>query len=340
MKNRFTFVLGVIIVLVLAAYTVFFQVRYDEVAVLTTFDRATPPKYNTEGDRATNADGSPQAVGTLARNPDGTLIEPGSLRDRPGLYFRMFYPFQKVQYYSRRVQLLEGPLQEYQTRDSFSVVIKTDLAWRIEDPHAFFVSLRNVDEARKQLQSLLSEMSGVLGKYDFNQLVNTDPSKLKLKQVQDDALAQVRKRLADSKTHYGITVENVGIRRLMVPERVTESVFNRMRATRDRLSQDAKSTGDAQASSIREEAESAKKTILAFAERRAQSIRAEGDRKAAASYKEFEKDEQFAIFLSQIESLRKMLAFRTTFILDATQIFSPLDHFNETWKPEGKSDNK
>lgn len=332
MKNRFTLVLGIIITLVLLAYMVFFQVRYDEVAVLTTFDRATPPLYNTPENRALNADGSPQDVGTLARHPDGTLIESGSLCDKPGLYPRWFYPIQKVHYYSRRVQLLEGQLQEFQTKDNFGVIIKTDLTWRIEDPHAFFTSLKDVDEARRQLQSLLSEMSGVVGRYNFNQIVNTDPSQLMLGRIEQEALTQVRKRLADNRTPFGIVVENVGIRRLMLPERVTENVFGRMKATRESLAEKAMATGRSQAQSIRDEAESDRRTILAFAEKRAQRIRDEGDRKAAESFKEFEKDEQFAIFLTQIESLKKMLKHRTTFVLDATQVFSPLERFNEEFK--------
>lgn len=313
MKNRFTVALGVIVALVLLAYMFCFQVRYDEVAVLTYFENATPPARTAEG--------------ALQRNADGSLVSPGSVCDKPGLYFRLPYPFNKVQYYSRRIQILEGQLQEFQTRDNFSVIIKIDLSWRIEDPNFFFLKLKDTTEARKQLQSFLSDVNGVIGRYNFEQLVNTDPSKLKLAEIEAEALAQIRKRLLNSE--YGIAVESVGIRRLMLPERVTDSVFGRMKATRETLAANARATGKSQAQSIRDEAESNKKTILAFAERRASYIRAEGERKAAESYSQYAKDQDFAIFLFQIESLKKMLAYRTTFVLDATQIFSPLDRFNQ-----------
>ena len=86
-----------------------FQVGYDEVAVLTTFDRAEAPQ----------------------RSAEGQIVAPGSLRTQPGLYFRLPWPIQKVYVYDKRLRLHESRLEQIQTEDNKSVVVSAYLAWRI-----------------------------------------------------------------------------------------------------------------------------------------------------------------------------------------------------------------
>lgn len=312
MKNRLTFLIGVLVVAVLLVYMFAFQVRYDEVAVVRTFDKAAPPAYKPDG--------------TLARNAEGLLESPGSVIETPGLYPKWPWPIQSVQTFSKRIQILDDPSEEQTTADGYSVIVKTYLAWRIQDPHAFAVSVKTLDEADKRFQPLLREIRGIIGRYRFDQLVNTDAGALKLAQIEQEALEALNQKLAQIQPSFGITVEHVGIRRVVLPERVTESVFARMRATRERLAADARYTGTAKAAAIRSDANSAQRTILSFAQSRADAIRAEGIRQAAASYKVFEQDQAFAIFLAQIESLKKMLAHNTTLVLDA---HGPLELFNK-----------
>lgn len=307
MKNRLTLLVAVIVVIFLLAYMFAFQVRYDEVAVLTTFDKATPPTYTADGKIDPN--------------------NPGSLKLEPGPYARLPWPIQKVYSYPRRLQVLEDQPEEKQTKDNFSVIVHSYVTWRIEDPHAFFVSLKNPDNARKQLHALLREVSGVIGKYRFDEMVNTDAQMLKLDAIEKDALEILRDRLAKTNPRYGIQIEHVGIRRIALPESTTSKVFDRMKATRDRLAANAKADGLARAAAIRAEANSAQKTILSFALYRAEVIRAEGDRQAAEYYKTFKDDEQFAVFLRQADALKKMLAHNTTFVIDSKDL-QPLGLFD------------
>ena len=67
-------------------------------------------------------------------------------------------------------------------------------------------------------------------------------------------------------------------------------------------------------------ANSASRRILAFAQRRAQAIRAKGDQEAAQYYSAFRQDEPLAIFLRRIQTLEKILPHNTTFVLDANQL--------------------
>lgn len=320
MKNKLTLMIGIVLVVILLAYMFTFQVRYDEVAVLTTFDKATPPQRD--------------AQGQLVLNDKGRPVDPGSLIYEPGLRFKAPWPLQKVYTYSRKIHLLEDQPEEIQTADGYAVIVKTYLAWRIEDPYAFFSSLEYVDAAEKQLSSYMRDIKSVITSYPFDALVNTDPSKMKLREIEEKAAQQLRERLSHANPPYGIAVEQVGIRRIVLPEETTEKVFERMRKTRERLAQRALSEGDAKAATITSEARSAQERILAFAERRAQAIRDEGDREAASYFANFQQDEDFAIFLRQIEALKEMLAHNSTFILDANNL-SVLELFKHGPTPAG-----
>src|SRR5687768_6368194 len=120
MKNRLTLVIGILVVLVLLAYMFMFQVRYDEVAVRTTFDRAEQDDVLNEGDT-----------------------------EEAGLKFRLPPPIQRVHTYPKRLQILDDPIEERLTKDNYSVLVRTYLAWKIDDPLAFFRTLKTVDNARR-----------------------------------------------------------------------------------------------------------------------------------------------------------------------------------------------
>jgi modulator of FtsH protease HflC len=291
MKNSFTILMGAVIAAALLSYMFLYQVRYDQVAVRTTFDKA----------------------------------DAGSVQTEPGLKFRLPWPIHKVTHYSKRLQLLEDTVEELQTADGKSVIVKTYLTWRIENPLDFYVTLKDPAEAQRQLSSRLREIRGLISRYRLDELVNLDKNVIKLGEIEDQAKATLEKSLAQS--GYGLKVESVGIYKIVLPESTTQKVFETMITTRERLSENALQEGQAQASAIRSEAESARERILAFAERRAQTIRSKGDREASKEYESFAANEDFAVFLRKVEALKKMLDHNTTFVLSADSL-GILDWFN------------
>jgi membrane protease subunit HflC len=295
MKHPFTFLVAGIIVVVLLAYMFCFQVRYDQVAILTTFDKATEP----------------------TRDAQGNIIDPGSLRLEPGLYRRWPWPIQQVTTYPKLLQVTEAPFEELQTADHYAVVMRVYVVWKIEDPLKFFVKLQNIRQAEDRLGSLIRELKSVISQRRFDELVNLDPTKLKFAEIEEQSRQQLQ--AAVDAQDYGISIQHVGIRKMVLPEKVTEKVFARMKKNREALAQQARSEGESRALGITSEAEAAKERILGFAQNRALAIRTEGDRAAAEYYSQFAKDQQLAIFLRQIEALKIMLPHNTTFILPAEQ---------------------
>jgi membrane protease subunit HflC len=292
-KNSFVILLGALLVALLLSHMFCYQVRYDQVAVRTTFDKA----------------------------------DESSVQETPGLKWRWPWPVNKVTLYSKRLQVLEDKIEELQTADGKSVIVRTYLTWRIADPLAFYVTLKDPAEAARQLSSRLREVRGLISTYRFDELVNTDRGRIKLAAIEGEAAAALDAAL--TKSGYGIKVESVGIHKIILPEATTLKVFETMIAARERLAENALQEGQAQASAIRSEASSARERILAFAERRAQAIRSQGDREAAGLYESFAKNEDFAIFLRKVEALKKMLDHNTTFVLSAESL-GILDWFSRS----------
>lgn len=295
MRNYTSLVIAAIIVVVLAFYMFVFQVNFDEHAVVTKWERADPPTYS----------------------EDGSILENGSLITEPGFYVKLPWPIQKVYDYPTKVQILEQEFTQVQTADNASVVLKTYVTWRIVEPYQFFVSLVNIDNARDTLSSQMQNLLGEFSKYRFDQMVNTDPDKLALKEIEDNATAQLKQRIAG--LNYGIQIEQVGVRRLILPESTTTEVFNRMRSTRERLAESAKQSGEGTATQIREDAKRISGQIVSFATAEASKIRAQGLQESAGIYTVFADNTELATFLRKVDTLKKMLP-GSTLILDANKL--------------------
>ncbi|QDU35306.1 Modulator of FtsH protease HflC [Poriferisphaera corsica] len=307
MKNPLTVIVAILVALILLTYMVCFTVRYDQVAVVTTFNQAKEPLRDVE-------------TGEIARDAAGNIVDPGSVIYEPGFNLRWPWPISNVQTYSKKIQLIEDVKQEVKTSDGHAVIVQMYLAWEIDDPYAFFRSMNNISKATDQLKALMSSFQGIISNYRFDQLVNLDEGNIQLRKIEEKCADDLRAQLAGIKPSYGIKVDKVGIRRLVLPEDITAKVFERMRTTRERLAQTARAEGTATAETIKKEAESIQQQILAFAKRRASSIRDEGDREAASYYNEFAKDTEFAKFLRRMQALKEMLPNNTQFILSADDV--------------------
>ncbi len=282
MRQSINILISVIIVAVLAAYMCTFTVRYDETAVRTVLEKA---------------------------GPDDLITEPGIRGMLP-------WPAGKVYKYPKKLQVLEDVDQQLQTRDNFSIVARAFVTWRVSDPYQFFQSVRDLNKAANDniKPTIPDVVSQVLGRYAFSDLVNTDPSRVKLPQIEQEITDTLAQRIAS--LNIGVTIEHVGLRRLVLPETVTEKVFESMRSTREALAKNAEQEGQARAQQITSEANSVRDRILAFANSTATAIRAEGQQEAARQFDVFAQDPELAVFLRKIDTLKQVLGNRTTYILD------------------------
>lgn len=229
-------------------------------------------------------------------------------------------PWETVWTVDNRIQCFDGNtgvIEEVFTKDGQNIIITTYICWRVskKEQERFMVKVNNLKQAQDELTALLrSHRNGVIGQYNFSDLINIDSSKLKIKEVEAKILQAIK---GEALTLYGIDVTAVGIKHIGFPESVTTKVFDRMRAEREAIAQDILSQGDAKAIEIKAEANRSRQETLAEAEKKAKGIRAAGDAEAAGYYAEFQKNPELASFLRRLDSLSKIMSDKkTTLVLD------------------------
>ena len=279
MKNISTTVFVLLIVVVLGFKFCSYQVRETESVLITRFGK-----------------------------PVSEVID-------PGFYGKWPDPIEKVHRFDSRLQVFEGQMEETTTKGGEPVIVTTYMNWRIAEPRKFFETVSNSKNAEKFLLSQLrNEQNAVIGKHLFSEFVNTDPEKIHFESIENELRAALKTSLMDK---YGIDVEMVGIKKFEISEKVTQEVFNRMRSDRKKKTERILSEGNAIAAQIKAEADKKKSKLLATAEARAKAIRGKGDADAAKYYKLLEEDPDLAMFLRDIEALKKILKERSTIVLGA-----------------------
>ena len=233
----------------------------------------------------------------------------------PGLYTKLPDPVQSVIRLNNRLRLYSLPQVEFLTQDKKNVVIESYATWRVTEPLLFYKSVRDAPGAEARLADILaSELGVALGRYDLSSLVTVDAADMQLPTM----MAQVAANVDGRTGQYGFTVTDVRLKLITYPEANQASVFQRMRAERERIARQLRSEGAEEAAKIRAGAETEAATIRAEAEREAQTIRGTADAEAIRIYAEaYGKDEEFYRFLRTLQSYGKFVDEGTTLILPA-----------------------
>ena len=276
MKNVWGIISILVVVGILGLAMCSFQVRQTETALVTRFGQ-----------------------------PVRTITE-------PGFQFRLPVGIEKVYKFDSRLQLLEGILEETTTAGSEPIIINSYIVWRIAEPRKFLERVRDTEGARANLQSLLrNAQNSVVGRHAFSDFVNTDVSQVKLDAIENEIQAEI---VSVAQESYGIEIAAVGVKRLMISEKVSEKVFSRMKSDRNRQTENILAAGNSEANKIKSDASAKQKELLAIAEAQAKSIRGAGDAEAASYYKMLDADPELAMFLRDLESLRTILKSRSTIV--------------------------
>src|SRR5690606_39056311 len=130
-----------------------------------------------------------------------------------------------------------------------------------------------------------------------------------LQESVSDARSSMAKSLLESANegakNLGIEIVDVRVKRIDLPDEVSESVYNRMRAERSRVANELRSEGVEASETIRANADRERQVILANAERDAQRVRGEADARATEIYAEaYGRDPEFYAFHRSLESYR------------------------------------
>ena len=236
--------------------------------------------------------------------------------NKPGFYWRLPVPIEKVRRFDSRAFLYSGALEETTTRGGDPVTVTSYIIWRIgDDTEKYLQSVTNKKGAETQLKSMLRNIqNSVIGRHYFSEFVNSDPSQIKLAEIENEMLESLKTEAA---ANYGIDIELVGIKQLGVSQEVTAKVFERMKNDRLREEADIISQGKAEAEKIRTDAERKRTELLSIVERKAEAIRGEGDADAAKYYKMLDSNPELAVYLMKLDKYKNILKDKSTYVFSA-----------------------
>ena len=269
------------------------------------------------------------------------VITLGNITDikGPGLHFRWPLPIQKIVKYDIRLRCYDGnigKLEETPTSDGKNITISIYTVFKISDLKKFQEAGGNLTAAEEQLGILMRTAKGaVVGSYSFDQIVNSDPKKIKIPQMEADMLKMIA---PNAEKQYGLNVVSVNIRTIGVPDNPAKAIADRMISERKAKAAIYKSKGDKISKEIMTKADADRMQILTEAEAEAKKLRAEGDAAAAAHYAVFRDNPELALFLRKLDSMKRLMGDRTTLILDTT--YAPFDILKYGTSLSGNADKK
>ena len=196
--------------------------------------------------------------------------------DKPGLHFKT--PFiNNVKFFDARVQTMDAEPQLYLTREKKNLVVDSFVKWRIRDITSYYTRLGGLkSNARVRLaQRVNDSLRREFGRRTVKEVVSGDRAKI---------MDLVRKALDEEAAAIGIEVLDVRLKRVDLDPDVSERVYARMQAERQRVAKELRAQGEEQAEKIRAAADRERAVLLADARRDAERTRGEGDATATATY--------------------------------------------------------
>jgi membrane protease subunit HflC len=245
----------------------------------------------------------------------------GRIRDirlESGLGFRLPWPIENIIYFDTRSQFFDSGHTETLTQDKKNVILQTGMVWNIENPALFYTSIGDMETAKQYLNDLLANAkNGVMGSYDLSTLVSLTSENIKIDEIEETILAMVE---SDASKNYGIHIEIVQLKRLALPASNIESVFEQMRADRQKFVTQLLSEGERDAAIIRSKAEAEAAQIIADGRTQAAAIEAETEKQVAAIYADaYEKNPALFTFLKRLSALEESVNEKTVLILSGEE---------------------
>ena len=251
------------------------------------------------------------AIFTVSERERAVMFQFGEIvRDdfKPGLYFKI--PFiQNVRKFDARVLTLDAEPEEYLTSEKKNVLVDSFVKWRIENVARYFTATGGeVANANQRLSELIKNgLRDEFGKRTIQEVISGERA-----QIMDLLTVQANKQVKE----LGIQVVDVRILRIEYAASISNSVYQRMEAERQRVAKDLRSRGAEAAEKIRADADRQRTVILAEAYRDAESTRGEGDAVSSEIYaKAFSRNSEFYSFYRSLTAYKKTFADRSDIIV-------------------------
>jgi len=232
----------------------------------------------------------------------------------PGLYFKI--PFgEEVVYYDKRVLDLDPPKERMILADQKRLDVDSHARYRIIDPLLFYQTTRRVTEVPGKLSPIInSSLRRVLGNETLLEILSGKRATI---------MVDIQKAVNDAVMRFGMEIVEVRVRRADYPDETRSNIENRMKSEREREAKEFRARGFEMAEGIRADAGKQKIVILAEAQKKAETLRGEGDGLAIKIYADaFGQDPEFFAFYRSMQAYKKSMDSQ-----DTTMVLSPNSDF-------------
>lgn len=220
---------------------------------------------------------------------------------QPGLHFRL--PFvNTVSKFPARIQTLTSKPEQFLTGEKKYVTVDFFVKWRIQDVSAFYRSTGGgrIGDAENRLEQLMKDgLRNEFSRRTIEQALSAERGNI-MKGLESKS-NEVAKQL-------GIEIVDVRVSRIDFPDTVSDSVYERMRSDRKRVAQDFRSRGKEEAAKIEATADREATITKAEAYKQSETVRGEGDAKAADIYaRAYQQDAEFYAFYRSLTAYRNSI---------------------------------
>jgi membrane protease subunit HflC len=227
---------------------------------------------------------------------------------KPGLHWKIPV-IHNVRKFDKRILTIDAKPESFFTGEKKDLIVDIYVKWRIEDVVKYFTTTGG-DEMRAGsllYQTIKTGLRDEFGKRTIQEVVAGD--RLEIMGIMTQQAAQKAKTL-------GIEVVDVRIKRIDLPSSVSNSVYSRMRAERERVARDFRSKGAEAAERIRADADRQSNVLLAEAYRDSEIVRGEGDAIAADTYaRAYGKNREFYRFYKSMDAYKKTFSSKQDLML-------------------------
>lgn len=218
---------------------------------------------------------------------------------QPGLHFKT--PFiDNIKILDARIQTLDGQADRFVTVEKKDLLVDSYVKWKISDFGRFYTATGGGDymQAENLLRRKINDrLRAEIGSRDIKDIVSGTRGELM------DGAKRALNTGPDSTSELGIEVIDVRVKQINLPDEVSSSIYQRMRAERDAVAREHRSQGRERAAFIQAEADRRVTLILANANKTSQELRGEGDANAAKIYADaFSQEPAFYSFIRSLKA--------------------------------------
>ena len=250
--------------------------------------------------------------------------EPIRVIKEPGLNFKIPLA-QNIVKFDKRILLFDNSAEEIIAADKKRLIVDAFVRYKIVDPLKFYQTVRFEAALNNRLGSVVNNsLRAVLGKVPLEAVIS-DRRELLMQEVSELVSARA--------TQFGISIEEVRIKKADLPSENSEAIYRRMQTERQQEAAQIRAVGNEKARFITAESEKQKTVLLAEAQRDSDILRGEGDaQKNRILGKAFNQDPDFFAFYRAMQAYSKALTEG-----DTTMVLSPKSDFFEFFgNAEGK----